>query len=555
MNSQKRKSTAGDRKIAAVYARKSDDDDAGIQTQIKMNVRAAEDDGFTVPEGVNFRFADNEVSGTTSTRQGLDRLIELVLSSRTPFSRVYVRDVTRWGRWDDPRERYYFEKLLERNGVRIRYLKGVNVELDDGVEADDIGHLLHDFIETVFASKERRETRWRSRTGKRARFIAGYWPFGPAPYGTERWLADAETRELIAPVRPGQTVERANCHYRLNWADDGSKQVVARIFRWVDEENLSYREIAQRLTQADVTPPSGDPAASWNGTTVRQIARRPIYRGDAVFGRTVSDDDPVPAEDAKAEPEDNRPILYREFMPDDPPVSRDRYQRVQKIANKREEKNPGPPADPKYLLSGLLECGHCGAPWSGMADTDPSRHYYRHSYRHECPDTNTTYIRTSTVDDAVFSQVLKGIDNDDLNCRIRDKLNRLRGSDRAEKRSREINSLEQQIDQDRAALERAFEQAAFASTEEALQAHQNVVQKTEQRLKTQKKELENLRQEEQRLERLADRRSRLATKFDDKAALLRSASDQRRKEILRTLLDHIEIYPDESRLVISSRAL
>lgn len=558
MTSQTPSSKTRNQKIAAVYARKSDDDDAGIQTQIDLNVRAAEDDGFRVPEGPNFRFADNDVSGTTSDRQGLDRLIELVMSSRTPFSRVYVRDVTRWGRWDDPRERYYFEKLLDRNGVTIRYRNGVNIELDDGVEADDIGGLLHDFIETLFASKERRDTRWRTQTGRRARFIEGFWPNGPSPYGTERWLADAETRELMAPVRPGQTVERANCHYRLNWAQDGSKQVVAKIFRWIDEDGLSYRKVAQRLNEKNVVPPSGDPDGSWHTSAVSRIIRRPIYRGDAVLDHTTSDAEPVPAEDASPEPEDGRPILYRDFMPGDPPVSRERFQAVQKIARKRREQGKGRKPKATYLLSGLLRCGHCGGGWSGHTSTaqeQRQRKYYRHTHRIECPETERSYIRTRAIDDAVLSQALEGVDTDELDRRIRRALDGLRGSSRAENRSREMESLKEGIAEDREALERAFEQAAFATTEQARQAQQSVVRKIEQRLETKQQELEDLEQEAQRFEQLADRRTQLAARFDDRIELLRSASDSRRKQILKALLDRILVYPDEERLVVISKAL
>ena len=147
MSSQDSPTVSG-RPVAASYARKSDDDDAGIESQHSTNARAAEGDGYHIPEGPNFRFEDNHVSGASSDRNGLDSIIDMSLSDHTPFTRLYVRDVTRWGRWDDPRERYFFEKLLERHGVTIHYVNGVNVNLSGGVTAANIGDLIVDFIDS-----------------------------------------------------------------------------------------------------------------------------------------------------------------------------------------------------------------------------------------------------------------------------------------------------------------------------------------------------------------------------------------------------------------------
>lgn len=560
MSSQSPPASDTEPRRAAVYARKSNEDDDGIQTQFRMCIRQAEADGYVVPEGPNFRFADNDISGADVERPDLDDLLELVMSSQTPFSRLYVREVGRFGRWDDPRQRYFLEMLMERHGVEIWYLKGANVDLDDGVTSENLGDVMVDFMDTLFASKERRDTRWRTMLGQRARFINGFWPRGHAPYGTERWLANAQTRKLIAPVGGGgRSAHPSKCHFRLNWATDGSKEIVGKIFRWVDEENASYRKIAARLNDEGITPPSGDPDGAWNGTTVRRILNQPLYCGDAIWGRTASDQEPVPAEEAVADPDESRsPILYRGFMPGEPPVCRARFQSVQKIVEERATKGHGRGPKAKYMLSGLLRCGHCGAAWSGHTSTareDWRRTYYRHNHRTECPDSDRRYIRTSDLDEAVLGHLFTGLAPGELDDRIREELERLRGRNRASDREAQIAELEEQIEADRKALARLQEELAYAESEEIRATRKETIRTIDRRLEQRKQARAELEAETQRVDAASDRCERVVELLEDKTALLRTASRERRKEILGTILDEIQIFPDEQRLVVITRAL
>lgn len=544
--------------VAAAYARKSSDNSPSLKVQLRTTVQAAQDDGFHVPNSENFRFGDNDVSGVRDKRPGFDALKSIVASDHTPFTHLYVRNAKRFGRWTDPRKRIYWHMWFEGHGVKVVYVKGTNVDVDDKIEPDDFGDLLVDFVESFQAAQERDEIRWRTSHGRRGWFINGFWPNGNQPYGTERWLASVEDGSFIQRVKKGERIRRPDCHFRLRWADDGSKETVARIFRAIDEEGASYREVARRLTSDDVPPPKGTAGDKWHPTTVRRIAKNPIYKGDAVWGRTTSgDEEPVPAEEATADPDEGGPILYRNFIPD-PPVSRERFQSVQEVVKDRAENGKGRPPQARYLLSGLLRCAYCGASWGGHTSSkkeNTRRTYYRHTHRVDCPDADRKYIRSSVMEDAVLRRLLVGLDQTDLNNRIRRELKKIQGDQKAKERRDQIDKLETGLKRDREALDRAQEEMLYADSSEATQSKKRVIDRIESRIEKRKSALRDLRQTQERISKLKQRHQKVTKLLTDKIALLRSASAERRKEVLQTLLARIEVDPNQRKLTLVSTQL
>lgn len=45
----------------------------------------------------------------------------MIATGRVPFSRLYMTDRTRLGRWNDPRRYTVWERLCGEHGVEIRY--------------------------------------------------------------------------------------------------------------------------------------------------------------------------------------------------------------------------------------------------------------------------------------------------------------------------------------------------------------------------------------------------------------------------------------------------
>lgn len=191
-------------RFAASYARKSDQDSDGIEAQHEITRRAAARDGYEIPD--ELCFSDDHTSGVTTSRNGLDTLIQLIESGSAPFEAIYVRNRKRLGRWNDPGMHDYLRIHMSRFGVTLRYAEGVNPDYTKGMDPEVVVQSLFDRMETIDASTERAETRRRVMTGTRRRVVQGFWPGSIAPYATQRWLANLATGKLIRPVEEGVVV-------------------------------------------------------------------------------------------------------------------------------------------------------------------------------------------------------------------------------------------------------------------------------------------------------------------------------------------------------------
>lgn len=243
------------KRYAASYERKSTSDPYGIDEQYLINKQKAAGEGFIIPDDLRFRFSDDDTSGVTKSRRGFDRLKKIIEEGEAPFERVYVKDRTRLGRWDEPRMHFYYEMHFQENGVVVRYAD----EDDSAADGDDDGRATARFLKAsvgnLTASTERKRLMRRIRAGVRGRVINGFYPGSIAPYGTVRWLANKYDKTLIQEVAMHAGVRMSDCSYRLLWASDGRKEVVAEIFERY-EAGASMTQIAKSLNARGVAAPS-----------------------------------------------------------------------------------------------------------------------------------------------------------------------------------------------------------------------------------------------------------------------------------------------------------
>lgn len=406
-------------RLAASYGRKSYRDPEGIEAQYLGNQRKAHEHGFTIPTSPEFRFDDDDTVGITKSRAGFDRLVEVVTSGDAPFERVYIKDKTRLGRWDDPRYHSYLEVLFETHGVRIVYCDDPNgpIDYENADPGQILGRHLKDQVDNANASQERRRLRRRVTGGMRKRVYDGYYPGSKAPYGLRRTLVDARSKEVLQDVPQLGTIRMPDCHYGLRWADDGSLQVIVRIFE-LAEQGWSLRRIAQRLNADGLpsplvargehrryrrklssgewilanAPPSASPVSvesaeramdattrPWLPATVGHILRNPIYCGDLVWSRTTRGHLGEPVDVRAANLDDAKEALIAIDFIKGAPISRARWMALQELLDDSSHGKAGRrPSNPAYLLTGLLRCQTCGATFTGFTKAVSGRRYYRH---------------------------------------------------------------------------------------------------------------------------------------------------------------------------------
>jgi len=362
---------------AACYARKSTPDDIGVTRQIELCAERAVSDGYVIPDHPLFRYGDDMTSGAALTRLDFDRLLDFVASGEAPFDMVFVKDQTRFGRFNDPGEHFVNLHRLMKAGVRVTFLSSATP-----YDPTNGGEFMAEAARAYFAREERQTLIRRVTGGMVGSIHKGLYPGNPI-FGLQRWYACKRSAEPRMPVDETRVAPGKDEAYVLRWAEDGSRDVVVSIFQWC-ADGLSLRAIARRLRdEVGTVNAMGKP--SWSPTTVRGILRNPIYMGDLLWRRERAGhplDDPQVRDGLEAAMLGcRRPFRVRGFLPD-APISPELFRAVQHVLegnrNERGERVGRKRSSPRYLLSGLVECSECEGRYHGFTARHGLR-YYRHA--------------------------------------------------------------------------------------------------------------------------------------------------------------------------------
>ena len=543
--------------LAASYARKSDQDQEGLKSQHLGNEQKAKQDGYVIPRGIDYRFEDDETTGVSKKRAGFDRLLQVISSGEARFTRVYIKDVTRLGRWSDPRFRFFVEVLCEEHGVKLVYSESQQVvDYRGEFRPEMIGLFLKDAVDGIVASEERERLIKRVTGGMRYWVLQGFYPGALAPYGLDRWLADERTGELLERIPDGHGIRKKDCRYKLVWAEDGSAEVIRSIFSLL-EAGHSLSATARELERRRVSTASG--RGSWQGESVRRIARNPIYCGDLVWGRTTRDGDPVDSEEAEVG--GREAIVVRDFVAD-PPITREQWEDVQRILDgSRTRWRHRRASAPQYLLSGLVRCAGCGAGWHGHTSTRKAktrRRYYKHGDPPagvELCAAENRYIRSSDIERQVLETVAHVLEDDRLQALTRQAVGeRLRAASSTD-HERRIADTQREIERHERAVRRLMEEAGLAESETQREIAREQAARFGRLADGLRGQLQGLTEERDQLEALANRRSALADRAGDLYALLRDGAEDDRKQVIATVVQTVEVNPDVSRAQIAVRAM
>lgn len=241
---------------AAFYARVSGEQQAAahtIESQIAALGEHARLDGTPVtPER---QFVDDGYSGASLIRPALDRLRDLV--NVGAIDRIYVHSPDRLAR------NYAYQVLLldewRRRGVEVVFL---NRPLGQSPE-DDL--LLQ--VQGIVAEYERAKIMERSRRGKKHAAQSGSLNvMSGAPFGY-RYVSVREA-EGLARFEP--VAEQA--------------RVVQQIFSWIGRDRCSLAEVCRRLRATGTPTATGK--SIWSREPVWHVLQNPAYIGLAAYGKT-----------------------------------------------------------------------------------------------------------------------------------------------------------------------------------------------------------------------------------------------------------------------------
>ncbi|GFR11923.1 recombinase [Trichonephila clavata] len=342
-------------KVVSLYARVSSEKQAQkgtIESQIaELERRISEDEEKLLNE---YRFIDNGYSGSDLERPGLDRLRDKV--GKGEIDKIYIHSPDRLSR------KTVYQMILleefEKAGVEVIFL---NYKTDKSPESNLLLQM-----QGAVAEYERAKMMERYRRGKlHAARRGSVSVIGKASYGYRY-------------IKKGTTGEEG----KLEINEEEAK-VVRELFMWVGKERIRTIEVICRLKERSIRTQTGK--ERWNRSTISQILKNPVYKGQAVYGRTkVGQVKPEirPQRNAGRQKSCSRYSQDKEnwiYIAVPRIVDEELFNAVQEQLAENRKRVKRQERKVAYLLQGLTVCQRCRYAYCG-ASTINRRGTYYHSY-------------------------------------------------------------------------------------------------------------------------------------------------------------------------------
>ena len=205
-------------------------------------------------------------------------------------------------------------------------------------------------------------------------------------------------------------------------------EFVKLIYRWYVFDQLTMREIGERLYSLGAIPKKGE-SKNWSASTIGKILKSEIYIGKYYYNRRSTKK--VKGEKTKG---GNIKKIYTirdksEWIEVEVPAIIDKQ--LFELAQKQKLKNTkrlGRNNKHQYLLKSMIKCGNCGRTWqattyNGKFNSDGSRktypmyrcpNKYPKKYGPEIERCKTPTIRTDILDNYIWNLIVDIIKNPDL---------------------------------------------------------------------------------------------------------------------------------------------
>jgi len=311
--------------VAVLYLRMSDDrQERSIADQRAELLAYAEKRGYRILR----EYTDSGISGDdTKRRRGFLRMREDAQKGK--FQIVLAWDQDRFGRFD-PIEGGYWILPFRNAGVRLETMAQGQIDWNDFA-----GRLLY-LVQQEAKHAYLRDLSRNVLRGQVAKARQGRGADGSAPYG----YRVEDDRRVIVPEEAA---------------------VVRRIF----EEYLSggaIRGVATSLNADGIPSPRGK---QWRSSTIRSLLVNRKYTGDFIWGKYaagyyhgMNDGEIIPRQKTDKR-QSTSPIEHPDHF--EAIVDRKTFEAVQKrLKRQRRDTSPLHDKSKRFLLTGLLKCGHCG---------------------------------------------------------------------------------------------------------------------------------------------------------------------------------------------------
>ena len=318
------------RQTAIIYARVSTprqaEDGLPIDSQIEQGYSKAAQLGAAVVRV----FRDDGISGTTSRRPAFQEAIAYCSAMQVNYFILW--STSRFAR--NKIDAASYKVLLRQGGTKVVYASGdIDGETDEGWFSESIFEIVDEHYSRVVSRDTKRSMMKNARDGF---YNGGHIPFG---YGV---MPDGKRKRLTPDPDEARTVRDMFAMYLQG---SGAKELSMRL----NEDGRLKR------------------GSRWNKNTVNFILKNPVYAGYVVFNRRDHRAGHIRPESQWVKTKSHEAIIAEED-----------FMKVQDVMGKRAPKeNSGSPHS-RFVFTGLLRCGECGAAMQTESATgrNATYHYY-----------------------------------------------------------------------------------------------------------------------------------------------------------------------------------
>ncbi len=435
-------------KRAIAYLRKSKDlQEASLEQQKEKILCFAKEHSIKVIEF----FAEEACGESVEGRPQFRRMIECC-KSKEVFQYVLVYDVSRWGRFENPKEAVYWEVEVEKSGRRV-------VFISEGFKEENIGTSITNFIKSAEASEYLKNIRRQTARGMIYYAKNGYWMGGRPPYGYSRAIVESGRVIEVLPEGKQKNIKGQKIKLVIN---KEQARVVKTIFIMFTKQGMSVNSIVGQLNQGNYPPPRGN---MWSKSSIWRILHNDAYVGTLVYNR---ENGHKRHGKHKYNPQDKWIVVENAHEPIVP-------KELWKMVKARTKQaflggrflSKGNRPSSAYLLSGLIKCERCGSNFHGRRYVNKSsvtRLYRCGGYNMYGNNACTRWeINAKDFEEFIIGHIQKKIDNFLWRKELKEELSRIfktiehKSSDRLHIIDKEIKELSLKIENWKKAIEKGID--------------------------------------------------------------------------------------------------
>ena len=331
-------------------------------------------------------YVDEAISGVSTQRAGLQRMLAAAMSAKRAFDVILVDDTSRISRSLSDAVQL-FEKLRFAGLRVIAVAQGIDTQSEQA----DVLVTVHGLVDSLYV----RELSKKTHRGLEGAFLRGQHAGGRC-FGYRN-----------VPVDGGGV--------RLE-IEDREAAVVRRIFE-MSASGMSLKAIATALNAEKVRPPrprSTATHATWAPTAIREMLRRDLYAGRVIWNRSRFIK--IPGTNKRVARPRSRSEWQISERPDLRIVSDELWRAVQLRQTRMQQLYGGNhgllnrSASSGHLLTGFIKCGLCGANLVIVTGRKRRHAMYgcpQHWYRGAC--TNSMRVRQAYLESQLFGELQKAL--------------------------------------------------------------------------------------------------------------------------------------------------